>query len=445
MPTLGEVAAFNRTLLGNLDIGSSYLRGVQAAQGRQALERARYELDQERFRDATDIATAGALSPIFEPTTIARNPEAGQQALDWINQQFEQAKARGLKDKDLFYLQQMKDIVLKNIGQSQMQGPPAPNELAAAGQRGALGAKQSIQEALSFRASQENQYKAGQPQIITGPDGRLVLARRTPDGYEFKPLIQDEPQAQERSPQSQQAPQRKTQAGKDATKFKYPVRGIEPFVPLPGEEQAHKTGIERREALESGANNLVNSKNELDLAQQKIAQIREEKWFKDYPETGILGSAKRALYKFLGDEDYIALEKSLERVSVETATALGANTNDARESVKTAMGANARSLDVIENVLQQEQGKLKHIELKNMARQKFSGGDRNYQAFEQDWNKNADAKIFEAMYLLEQKGGNAKLNQEKLEKLFGKPGSASYNEYLKKYQNIKKMVAQGSL
>jgi len=72
--------------------------------------------------------------------------------------------------------------------------------------------------------------------------------------------------------------------------------------------------------------------------------------------------------------------------------------------------------------------------------QKF--GDNNMKAYQQAWNANADSKIFEAMNITRDTTDPAKLKLE-LNRLFPNPND--YQDFLKKYRNIKKLSETGSL
>jgi pyruvate/2-oxoacid:ferredoxin oxidoreductase beta subunit len=69
-------------------------------------------------------------------------------------------------------------------------------------------------------------------------------------------------------------------------------------------------------------------------------------------------------------------------------------------------------------------------------------GDNNMKAYQQAWNANADSKIFEAMNITRDEADPAKQKAE-LNRLF--PNQNQYKDFLKKYQNIKKLSETGSL
>lgn len=428
MPTLGEVAQFNAGTFAPLGrLGESFNTGVNIARGLQDIDIKRNEFARQQEAEVNQILNA----TYQHPDWVSNDPH---KMLGVLQDAKKIAQARNLPIAQGGALDQIEEGLFNAQSPQDLQ---RVNELFKSNLiRGGYGA------GVTPKVSQ-----------IGGVDYQVTETPIGGGGPQYQPLIKQAPTASNQSnvPSGHQAHVTNTTAGVPSrtmqSYFKYPVRGAEPFVPLPGEEAAQKTGIARREALEKGALNLPNQRNELEIAKRQIKEIKDAKFNQggiQYPETGLLGSIKRNIYSFFGSDEYIGLEKSLERVAVETAQALGANTNDARDSVKTAMGGNARSLDVIEKVIDQELGKLKHVELKNKARQLFAGGDRNYEAFERVWQDNADPKIFEAMYLSEQMD-NPKQQEELFIKMFGAPGSKTFNEAARKYQNIIKLTTTGSL
>jgi hypothetical protein len=85
-----------------------------------------------------------------------------------------------------------------------------------------------------------------------------------------------------------------------------------------------------------------------------------------------------------------------------------------------------------------------NLDMQATGAQQFSQkfGDNNMKAYQQAWNANADSKIFEAMNITRDITDPAK-QKEELTKLF--PNANQYKDFLKKYQNIKKLAETGSL
>ena len=79
------------------------------------------------------------------------------------------------------------------------------------------------------------------------------------------------------------------------------------------------------------------------------------------------------------------------------------------------------------------------------AAQKFASkfGDNNLNAFRQEWNKNADSKVFEAISIYQ----NVQDPAERKKLIDGLLGSnqQTRKEFAEKYKNIKKLTETGEL
>jgi hypothetical protein len=71
------------------------------------------------------------------------------------------------------------------------------------------------------------------------------------------------------------------------------------------------------------------------------------------------------------------------------------------------------------------------------------GGDNNMNKFKQDWSKNADSLVFEAMNIYNDVSDPAE-RKKQIDKLLGSDMNKR-KEFFNKYQNVQKMVSTGGL
>jgi hypothetical protein len=100
--------------------------------------------------------------------------------------------------------------------------------------------------------------------------------------------------------------------------------------------------------------------------------------------------------------------------------------------------------DVLTKIARRVQADQTNLDLQANGAQQFSQrfGDNNMKAYQQAWNANADSKIFEAMNVARDIIDPVRQKAE-LDRLFPNPND--YQEFLKKYRNIKKLSETGSL
>jgi hypothetical protein len=98
--------------------------------------------------------------------------------------------------------------------------------------------------------------------------------------------------------------------------------------------------------------------------------------------------------------------------------------------------------EVLIKIARRVQADQTNLDMQATGAQQFSQkfGDNNMKAYQQAWNANADSKIFEAINITRDITDPAKQKAE-LNRLF--PNPAQFNDFLKKYQNIKRLSETG--
>ena len=159
------------------------------------------------------------------------------------------------------------------------------------------------------------------------------------------------------------------------------------------------------------------------------------------------GTIVRNLSNFVGSSDYQQLSKDLANVQLSQLAAQGGSMQtDAAKSLQArASGSETYNPDVLLNIIKRTAAKQTELQLQapaaQLASQKF--GDNNAAKFQQEWSKNADSKVFEAMNI-----NNAVQNpiekKKAIDELLGRDPKARAL-FLKKYDNINKLIQTGSL
>ena len=109
---------------------------------------------------------------------------------------------------------------------------------------------------------------------------------------------------------------------------------------------------------------------------------------------------------------------------------------------------------ILIDIAQRAKADLTNVDMQATAAQKFyqKYGDNNMKAFQQEWSKNADTKIFQIMNVANDPKMNRAEQQEETNKLLGITSSMSKDQqkairtqFNTKYQNIQKLYNDGTL
>jgi len=110
-----------------------------------------------------------------------------------------------------------------------------------------------------------------------------------------------------------------------------------------------------------------------------------------------------------------------------------------------ASGSETYNPDVLLNILKRTQAKQTEMQLQAPALQLFSQkfGDANAAKFQQEWSKNADSKVFEAMNIDKYVTDPVEKKKQINELLGNDPKARAL--FATKYDNINKLIQNGSL
>jgi hypothetical protein len=224
----------------------------------------------------------------------------------------------------------------------------------------------------------------------------------------------------------------------------YPVRRADqPYMKEPTEEKDQTSGFDYRNNLVNGQIGLVQSRRNTQEVIDQANKIGQDLYFQ---KGGVPGQIEQKIRMAIGSDQYDMLAKDLANMALSNAKALGSlgNTVSGLDMQAVANGTIKIPPDVLVKIGRRVQADQTNIDMQANGAQKFADrfGDNNMKAYQQAWNANADSKIFEAMNIINDVRDPA-LKKAELKRLF--PNEAQHKDFLKKYQNIKKLSETGSL
>jgi hypothetical protein len=223
----------------------------------------------------------------------------------------------------------------------------------------------------------------------------------------------------------------------------YPVRSAaQQYIPEPSELAEAAKGQAYREGLIARQSEMTSAKRSMNEVEAKAKEL--EQGF--LPTSGVAGAIRRKISGWAGDPTYIELSKDLANVQIGNLKALGGSMDTvAGQSLqKYANGDETYPPDVLIKIVRRNKADLTNIDMQATAAQRFKQqfGDNNMNKFKQDWSKNADSKVFEAMNISKEIT-DPKEREKEYNKLF--PNPSDRKEFLDKYRNLKKLSETGSL
>jgi len=224
----------------------------------------------------------------------------------------------------------------------------------------------------------------------------------------------------------------------------YPVRSAEqPYIPQPTEAKDQAAGAEYRNNLVTAQMGLTQGRRNVDEVIQQANKIGNDLYF---AKGGIPGQIEQKIRMAIGSDQYDMLAKDLANMAITNSKAMGSvgGTVAGLDMAAVANGTIKVPPDVLTKIARRVQADQTNLDMQANGAQQFSQkfGDNNMKAYQQAWNANADSKIFEAMNITRDVTDPARLKAE-LNKLFPNPND--YQDFLKKYRNIKKLSETGSL
>jgi hypothetical protein len=224
----------------------------------------------------------------------------------------------------------------------------------------------------------------------------------------------------------------------------FPVRRADqPYIAEPTEQKDQLAGQEYRNRLVEAQGKLTQGRRNVEEVIQTASGIGENLLF---PGGGVMGRLEQKVLSAMKSSEYDMLAKDLANLALSNATAMGGagNTVAGLDMQAVANGTIKVPPEVLIKIARRVQADQTNLDMQATGAQQFSQkfGDNNMKAYQQAWNANADSKIFEAMNITRDITDPAKQKDE-LTKLF--PNANQYKDFLKKYQNIKKLAETGSL
>lgn len=224
----------------------------------------------------------------------------------------------------------------------------------------------------------------------------------------------------------------------------FPVRRADqPYMAEPTEQKDQLAGQEYRNRLVEAQGKLTQGRRNVEEVIQTASGIGENLLF---PGGGVMGRLEQKVLSAMKSSEYDMLAKDLANLALSNATAMGGagNTVAGLDMQAVANGTIKVPPEVLIKIARRVQADQTNLDMQATGAQQFSQkfGDNNMKAYQQAWNANADSKIFEAMNITRDISDPAK-QKEELNRLFPNPNQ--YKDFLRKYQNIKKLAETGSL
>lgn len=234
-----------------------------------------------------------------------------------------------------------------------------------------------------------------------------------------------------------------TQQQRPGAPLQYPVRTSAQFIPDPGEIEDRVAGQTYRNKLISAQTNLSEGRRNVEEVIKQATKLDEEAYIKG---GGFFGNLERAARMAIKSDEYDALAKDLAKMHLTNAAAMGGagGTVAGLDMNAVAGGTIKVPPKVLVDIARRVQAQQTELDMQATGAQKFAQqyGDNNMNKYKQDWSRNADSKIFEAINL--SKGiTDPKERLKKYNELF--PSANDRKEFLDKYKNLKKLSETGSL
>lgn len=225
----------------------------------------------------------------------------------------------------------------------------------------------------------------------------------------------------------------------------YPVRSAtQPFIPEPGEVADREAGQAYRTKIVDRQTNLaINRRN----VEEVIKQAKDISGGLYFEKGGIPGAVERRIRMAISSDQYDLLAKDLANMALSNSQALGSvgNTVAGLDMQAVANGTIKVPPDVLVQIARRVQADQTNLDMQANGAQKFAErfGDNNMKRFQQNWNANADTKIFEVMNIYRDETDPAK-RKDLVDKLLG-TDPKKRQEFFNKYNNLKKLSETGSL
>ena len=380
----------------------------------------KYALDLKQQEDFSKILGGFAYDTRLTPESLLKDPNG---SLDVMHEIRVAGKAAGIPEEKLA------TITAPGLHTAMKNPTEFPRYLA---------------NMASVGMTSEERRSAYQPKVSTTPEGRTITTT---------------PQLGAQAPQVNFGVAGNVQTGAEpitgasmgnafnpdaAVPLPHPIRkaGTQ-YLPDPTEGIDTAAGAKYRQDLLGHLNNTAEINRNLNETFSAITKLNPDAWYR----SGVAGTVVRNLSNLVGSSDYLQLNKDLANLQLSQLAAQGGSMQtDAAKSLQArASGSETYNPDVLLNIVKRTAAKQTELQLQapaaQLASQKF--GDNNAAKFQQEWSKNADSKVFEAMNI-----NNAVQNpiekKKAIDELLGRDPKARAL-FLKKYDNINKLIQTGSL
>lgn len=197
-------------------------------------------------------------------------------------------------------------------------------------------------------------------------------------------------------------------------------------------------------------NGLISRQTDLSTARRNIqetlkvaGELENQNWFK----TGSPADIERKVRQFFGEDRYKQLSKDLANIQISNIRAQGGSmdTVGGQQLMAIANGNETYPPKVLINIARRTDADLTNIDLQATGAARFAEkfGENNLNSFKQMWSKNADSKVFEAMNIFRDEKDPAQA-KKLIDDLFG-DNAKQRKIYFQKYQNIQKLIKDGTL
>ena len=234
----------------------------------------------------------------------------------------------------------------------------------------------------------------------------------------------------------------------------YPRRQAgQPYMPSPSEASDTTKNIAYRQVITDATKDMSAPKNAIREVLSSADKIQKsmggESWLSDW-STGVKGAVNRNVQKWLGTETGVELQrlnKDLANVALANIRAQGGSidTVAGQQLTRMANGDETYPPQILKDIARRTQAELTNTEKQAQAANRFAEkfGDNNLYKFKQEWAKNADSKIFQAMNIYDD-AKDPREAKTQIDALLGND-SRQRKIFFHKYNNIQKLIENGSL
>ena len=234
----------------------------------------------------------------------------------------------------------------------------------------------------------------------------------------------------------------------------YPRRQAgQPYMPSPSEASDTTKNIAYRQTITDATKDMSAPKNAIREVLSSADKIQKsmggESWLSDW-SIGVKGAINRNVQKWLGTETGVELQrlnKDLANVALANIRAQGGSidTVAGQQLTRMANGDETYPPQILKDIARRTQAELTNTEKQAQAANRFAEkfGDNNLYKFKQEWAKNADSKIFQAMNIYDD-AKDPREAKKQIDLLLGND-SRQRKIFFHKYNNIQKLIENGSL